>query len=70
MLICSGIVLFCLLDNYAADDESEWADETEGHLIISGTIAAHGQSGSPHVYQPWIYMFLGWVILAVYIFLA
>ena len=70
MLICSGIVLFCLIDNYTADKESEWADEKDGHLIISGTIAAHGHSGSPHASQPWIYMFLGWVILAVYIFLA
>ena len=70
MLCCSPIVLFCLIDNYTADKEGEWEEESDGHLIISGTIAAHGQSGRPHDSQPWIYMFLGWAILAVYIFMA
>ena len=37
------MTLFSLIDNYTAGSEGEWEEKNDGHFIISGTIAAHGE---------------------------
>ena len=69
MLICFAFAFFCLVDNYFADKEEEWEASLKDHMIISGTIAAHG-TGTPSVIQPWLFAAMGWAILIYYIFIT
>ena len=42
MMVCLAFGLYALYDNYSAGNEAEWDEKLDGHVIISGTIAAHG----------------------------
>ena len=41
----------------------------EGNVIISGSIAAHGEDDQPSLVQAWLNAVMEWSLLAVYVVL-
>jgi len=59
--------LFALVDNYSAGKEGEWDEKLDGHFIISGSIAAHGEDDAPSSYQAWLNAVMEWSLLVIYV---
>jgi hypothetical protein len=57
------MMVYHMEDNYTADAEDEWDDESKNHLFISGSLAAHGEEGEPEILQCWLNDIIAFILL-------
>jgi len=49
MGLCSIVGIYAMVDNYSADNGSDYDEQFSDNPILAGSLGAHGKDGHPNI---------------------